>query len=102
MDRRWWIAVPGGSPRPVSTTWAGYSAHGHPMARLIIGPGRMECVNLSCYWRRSNALRNILSSAVLTFMGRCDARLDEYAPGASEPMRSITLYNDLAGTDCIE
>ena len=102
MDRRWWIAVPGGSPRSITSLWAGYSAHGHPMAGLIGAPGLMECVDLYCYWRRSNALRSILPSAVLTFMGRCDARLDEYAPGATEPMRSTTLYNDLAGTDCIE
>lgn len=101
MDRRWWIAVPNGSPRSVSNIWAGYSAHGHPMAALVAGIGAMECVNLVCYWRRSNALRSILPSAVLTFTSRCDARFDEYAPGASEPTRSITLYNDLAGTACI-
>ncbi len=101
MDRRWWIAAPNGSPRSITSLWAGYSAHGHPMARLIIGPGRMECVNLVCYWRRSNALRANFTSAVLTFMSRCDARLDEYAPGASEPTRSMTLYSDLVGSECI-
>jgi predicted small lipoprotein YifL len=102
MDRRWWIAVPNGSPRSITSLWAGYSAHGHPLARLIGGrPGAMECVNLVCYWHRSSALRNILPSAVLTFTSRCDARFDEYAPGASEPTRSDTLYNDLAGTACV-